>query len=151
MSFQEKNITVTLVSFTLILFFVLNRVFSMIQTETFTKSNVSWLWGMVIFFAVVITIIAMILTHAIPLIVQARKTGEEDLEIDDLTDERDTLIDLRGTKATYMLSSLGGFVSMLTFVFGQSPLMMFTLFIIFGVLAQIVGDIFRLVLYRRGF
>jgi hypothetical protein len=40
---------------------------------------------------------------------------------------------------------------MLTFVLGQPPLVMFTLLIFFGVVAQILGDISRLVLYRRGF
>jgi hypothetical protein len=40
---------------------------------------------------------------------------------------------------------------MLTFVFGQPPLVMFSLLIFFGVLAQIVADIWRLSLYRRGF
>jgi hypothetical protein len=40
---------------------------------------------------------------------------------------------------------------MLTFALGQPPLVMFTLLIFFGVSAQIIGDILRLVLYRRGF
>jgi hypothetical protein len=40
---------------------------------------------------------------------------------------------------------------MLTFAFGQPPLVMFTLLIFFGVVAQIIGDISRLYLYRRGF
>lgn len=151
MSFQEKNITVTLISFILILFFVLNRVFGMVQGEAFTAANVFGMWGTVIFMAIVVTVVAIILTHAIPLIIQARKSGDEELEIDDIQDERDLLIDLRGTRITYSLYSLGVFIAMLTFVFGQSPLVMFTLIIVFGVVAQIVGDILRLVLYRRGF
>jgi hypothetical protein len=40
---------------------------------------------------------------------------------------------------------------MLTFVFGQPPLVMFTLLIFFGLVAQIIGDISRLYLYRKGF
>jgi hypothetical protein len=40
---------------------------------------------------------------------------------------------------------------MLTFALGQPPLVMFTLLIFFGVVAQIIGDISRLYLYRRGF
>jgi hypothetical protein len=39
---------------------------------------------------------------------------------------------------------------MLTFVLGQPPLVMFALLIFFGILAQVIGDIFRLYLYRRG-
>ena len=74
-----------------------------------------------------------------------------DPKVEDFQDERDRLIDLRGTQVTYFVSSIGVLLSMLTFVFGQPPLVMFTLLIFFGVLAQIVGDISRLYLYRRGF
>ena len=151
MSFQEKNITVTLVSFSLILGIFLIRLFQMIQTESFNSTNVFRLWGIVIVLAIFFTIIATILTHIVSAIIQAIKTGEEDPEIDNTEDERDKLIDLRGTKVTYFLSSIGVFLAMLTFVLGRSPLVMFTLLIFFGVVAQIIGDISRLVLYRRGF
>lgn len=151
MSFQEKNITVTLVNFSLILGYFLIRVLQMIQNETFIATNLFRLWAIVIVLAVVVTIAATILTHIISAIIQAITTGEKEPEIEDLADERDKLIDLRGTKVTYTVSSLGSFIAMLTFAFGQPPLVMFTLLIFFGVLAQVIGDISRLVLYRRGF
>ena len=151
MSFQQKNITVSLVNFTLILGFYLIRMFQMIQEGSFNATNVFRLWGIIIGLAIIVTIIGTILTHIVSAIIQAIKTGEEDPKIEDFEDERDRLIDLRGTKVTYFVSSIGVFLSMLTFVLGQSPLVMFTLLIFFGVLAQIVGDISRLYLYRRGF
>lgn len=150
MSFQEKNITVSLVNFSLIFIFYLFRVFQLIQGGSFNSTNVFRLWGIVIILAVVVTIFATILTHIVSAIIQAIKTGEEKPEIEDIKDERDQLIDLKGTKVTYAVSSIGVFLSMLTFVFGQPPLVMFTLLIFFGVLAQIIGDIFRLYLYRKG-
>ena len=151
MSFQQKNITVSLVNFSLILGFFLFRIFQMIQGGSFNSTNVFRLWGIVIVLAIVVTIIGTILTHIISAIIQAIKTGEEDPKIEDFEDERDQLIDLRGTKVSYFVSSLGVFLSMLTFVFGQPPLVMFTLLVFFGVVAQVIGDISRLVLYRRGF
>jgi len=150
MSFQEKNITVTLVNFTLILGFYLIRVFQMIQAGSFNSTNVFRLWGIIIALAIVVTILATILTHIFSNIILVIKTKEEP-HIEDIQDERDNLIDLRGTKVTYTASSIGVALSMLTFVFGQPPLVMFTLLIFFGVLAQIIGDISRLYLYRRGF
>src|SRR5690606_19560202 len=108
-------------------------------------------WGVIIVLAVIVTIAATILTHIISAIIEAIKTGEENPKIEDFEDERDKLIDLRGTQVTYLIVSLGTFLSMLTFVFGQEPLVMFTLLIFFGLLAQVIGDISRLVLYRRGF
>ena len=151
MSFQEKNIAVSLGNFTLILGFYLIRVFQMVQGGSFDSTNVFRLWGIVIALAVVVTIFATILTHIVSAIIHAIKTGEEKSNVEDIEDERDQLIDLRGTKVTYFISSIGGFLSMLTFVLGQPPLMMFTLLIFFGVVAQIIGDVLRLYLYRRGF
>jgi voltage-gated potassium channel Kch len=151
MSFQEKNISVSFVNFSLILAFFSIRVFQMIQGGSFTPANVFRLWGIVIALAIIVTIFATILTHILSAIIEAIKTGEENPKIEDFADERDQLIDLRGTKVTYFVSSIGGFLSMLTFVLGQPPLVMFTLLIFFGVVAQIVGDSTRLYLYRRGF
>lgn len=150
MSFQEKNVTVSLVNFILILGFYLIRVFQMIQGGSFNSTNVFRLWGIVIALAVLVTIFATILTHVVSAVIQAIKTKEEP-RLEDIQDERDKLIDLRGTKVTYFVSSIGGFLSMLTFVLGQPPLVMFSLLIFFGVVAQIIGDISRLYLYRRGF
>jgi hypothetical protein len=150
MSFQEKNIAVSLVNFTLILGFYLIRVFQMLQNGSFESTNVFRLWGITIGLAIVVTILLTILTHIGSGILQAIKTREEP-KMEDIQDERDQLIDLKGTKITYLVSSIGVFLSMLTFVFGQPPLVMFSLLIFFGLVAQIIGDISRLVLYRRGF
>lgn len=151
MSFHEKNITVTLLSFTAILIIYVTRIWSLIQNDSFTATNVFWLWAIVIVMSVIITIIAMILTHVGSTIYQVIQTGDKNPKINDVADERDKLIDLRGTKVTHTISSVGSFLAMLTFAFGQPPLVMFTLLIFFGVVAQIVGDISRLLLYRRGF
>ena len=151
MSFQEKNITVSLVNFCLILGYFLIRLFLMIQEGSFLPANVFRLWGIIIVLAVVVTIFATILTHIVSAIIQAIKTGEENPKVEDIEDERDRLIDLRGTKITYFFHSIGVLLSMLTFVLGQPPLVMFTLLILSGVVAQIIGDISRLYLYRRGF
>ena len=150
MSFQEKNITVSLVNFVLILGFYLMRVIQLIQSGSFNSTNLFRLWGITIALAIVVTIVLTILTHIGSGIIQAIKTNEEP-DIEDVQDERDQLIDLRGTKITYFVFSIGVFLSMLTFVFGQPPLVMFALLIFFGLVAQIIGDISRLVLYRRGF
>jgi hypothetical protein len=151
MSFQQKNITVSLANFTLILGFYLVRVFQMVQGGSFNSVNIFRLWGIIIVLAVVVTIFATILTHIVSAIIQAIRTGGQKPEVEDIQDERDQVIDLRGTKLTYLVSSIGAFLSMLTFVLGQPPLVMFTLLIFFGVLAQILGDVLRLRLYRRGF
>ena len=150
MSYQEKNISVTLVNFSLILGFFLFRLFQMNQDGSFNAENVFWLWGIVIVLGIIVTIVATILTHIGSGILEAIKTQREP-KIEDIEDERDKLINLRGTKVTYLVTSIGSAISMLTFVFGQPPLVMFSLLIFFGLVGQVVGDISRLYLYRRGF
>lgn len=151
MSFKEKNIMVTLVNFSLILTILLVSVSQMILNDDFTSTNVFRLWGIVIVLAIIVTIAATIMTHIVIAIIHAIKTGEDAPKIEDLEDERDKLIDLRGTKITYTVYSLGSFFAMLTYALGESPLVMFTLLIIVGVTAQIIGDITRLMLYRGVF
>jgi hypothetical protein len=151
MSFQERNITASLVSFSLIMGYFLIRVYQLVRSESFSAHNVFRLWGIVIVLGIVITILLIILSHIGSAIFEAITTGNEDPKIEDIEDERDKLIDLQGTKATYLAASLGVFLAMLTFVLGQPALGMFTLLIFFGLLAQIIGDMYRLVLYRKGF
>ncbi len=151
MSFQEKNISVSLVSFILILGFYLIRLLRIFQDGGLNSSAIFRLWGIVIILAIFFTIIATILTHIVSAIIQAIKTGDKEPDIKDRADERDKFIDLRGTKVTYSASSSGVFLSMLAFALGQPPLVMFALLIFFGLVAQIAGDISRLYLYRKGF
>lgn len=149
-SFKQKNVVVTLVNFSLILSFYVLRLIQLAQNGNFVAEKVFWLWGIVVALAIFASIAGMILTHILSALFEAVRTGNDDPEIEDLEDERDELIDLKGTSATYTLYSLGVFASMLTFVIGQPALLMFALLIIFGLLAQIVGDVRRLRLYRRG-
>ncbi len=121
MSFKQKNTTVTLVNFSLILGFYLIRVFQLVQNENFNEASVFRLWGVIIVLAVFVTIAATILTHVVSAVVEAVRTGEKDPKIEDFEDERDQLIDLKGTKITYTSYSLGAFLAMLTFAFGQPP------------------------------
>ena len=149
MSFQEKNIAASFVVFTLILGFYVTCVIQMVQNETFNLTNMVRLWVIVIVLGIVVTIVGTILTHIGSGILQAIKTREEPV-IEDIQDERDRLIDLKGTRVAYIVYSIGVLLSMLTFAFGQPPLVMFSLLILAGLVAQIVSDVSRLVLYRRG-
>ena len=151
MSFQQKNVTVSLVNFLLILGYFLIRVTHLIRTDNFTLDRIIWVWITIAIMAVVVTIIGTILTHIISAIIEAIKTGNEAPQVEDIQDERDELIDLKGTRVTYTVYSLSVFLAMLTYAFGQPALVMFTILILCGVIGQIAGDISRLYLYRKGF
>jgi hypothetical protein len=151
MSHQEKNISASLFTSTLILGYYLIRILNMDLTESLIETKLFRLWGIVIVLTIFGTIITTIFTHIFAAIFHAVKTGDDDPKFEDIEDERDKLIDLKGTKISYIFSSIGVALSMLAFVLGQPALVMFSLLIFFGIFAQFIGDISRLVLYRKGF
>ena len=146
MSFQQKNVTVTLASFSLILLLFALRTIQLIVNNDFNHSNVVQLWTIVVILAVFATLAGIIFTHGVSL---ARNRQRID-EVDDLVDARDLQIDREGTHLTFRVTSIGSFIAMLLFAVGQSPLIMFSLLIFSGLIGQIAGDIQRLRLYRQG-
>lgn len=149
MSFQEKNIAVSLATFTMILGFFLINVARMLLGAGMRAEDVFWLWGMIIALATLGTIALTIAAHVVGSAVLSFKAKREQA-IEHVTDERDQLIMLKGTAVAYRAASIGVALAMLAFVLGQSALAMFTLLIFFGLLAQILADLARLYYYRKG-
>jgi hypothetical protein len=151
MTYQEKNIVVSFCSQIIILGFFLVRIFQIAQGRELEAEKVFRLWLTVIILEIVVTILGTILAHILSAIVQSIQNGGEEPEIDSVEDERDKLIGLKGSRIAYIASSLGIFIAMLVFAFGQPALVMFSLIILAGIVAQIISDISKLFLYRRGF
>ena len=151
MTYQEKNIIVSFGSQILILGFFLIRIIQFFREGEFESEKIFQLWLTIIILEIAVTILGTILAHILSAIVQSVQTGGEEPEIDEVKDERDTLIGLKGSRIAYVASSIGIFIAMLTFVFGQPALVMFSLIILAGVVAQIIADVSKLYLYRRGF
>jgi hypothetical protein len=99
-----------------------------IQSGSFDSSSVVRLWVIVIVLSIIVTILGTILTHIVSAIIQAVSTNEEP-KIEDIADERDQLIDLKGTRVAYSAFAIGVLLSMLTFALDRPPLVMFTLII----------------------
>ena len=149
MSYQEKNVTVALVSHLLILVYYLFNLLSIIQSGEWIASKLYALWLVVIGATILVTIIGSILTNIILSIFEAiRSQKYEDPRF--ITDERDYLIELKGIRIEYITYSIGVLLSIFVFIFGQPPLMMISLIFVFGILAEIAGDIAKITLYRRG-
>ncbi|MEM7117586.1 MAG: hypothetical protein AAF614_34460 [Chloroflexota bacterium] len=146
MSFHHKNVTVTLASFSLILLFFVLRSIQLIVSSEFNRENVIQLWMIVVILAIFATLAGIIFTHGLSLARNQQRLHE----IDDLVDERDLRIDREGTHLTYRITSIGTFIAMFLFAIGQSPLVMFSLLIVIGLIGQIAADIRRLYLYRQG-
>ncbi len=149
MTFQQKNNTVSLTSFSLLLIFFIVRIAQLVRNQNFTDAAVIRLWIIVVILSVFATVAAIILTHGIPAVIERVRTGKTESEIDDMIDERDQRIDLEGTFLTYRITSIGTFIASLTFALGQPPLVMFSLLLFFGLLGQIAGDALRLKRYQE--
>ena len=150
MSYQEKSVTVSLFSSMLILGYYLINIFRMYLGDGLVSGQVFRLAGFVIGAGIIVNITANILTNIILSIVHAIRTGKEEEERF-IEDERDNLIGLKGTKFSYIVFSVGVLLAMISFVVGQPPLVMFSLIVLSGLVAEIIGDIIQIVLYRRGF
>src|SRR5262245_5033371 len=150
MSMQQRNAVVSLVIFSLIFIVFCLRVLQMHLAQTFIAANVFWLWGIITLVAFVATILGTIIPNNVFVIVHTVRTKEEPQESEWLEDERDRLIQLKGTRVSYIVFSLGVLIAMLSFILSQPPLVMFTLLIASGLIAQIVGDVYRLLRYDRG-
>ena len=150
MSYQEKSVTVSLVSYLLVLGYYLTRILHMFKDGGLVSSQLFGLWVSVIVATILVNILGNILANIVLSIVHAirTRTGEVERYI---ADERDRLIDLKGGKIAYITFSVGVFLSMLAFALGQPALVMFGLIIFFSISAEIVGSISQIILYRRGF
>jgi galactitol-specific phosphotransferase system IIC component len=149
MTFQQRSIVVSLTSSILILVFYLVSWLRMYQTKGLDSGTIFRLWGVMIVATVIFNIAGNILTSILGAIVHAIQTQSEQPERM-VEDERDKLIGLKGTQLAYIAFALGVFFAMLSFVFGQPDLVMFSLIILFGSLAEIAGDTYKLYLYGRG-
>jgi uncharacterized membrane protein len=149
MSYQEKNITVSLFSHLLIGVYYLANLLPIIQSSELVAGRLYALWSIVIAVNIVVNIIASILTNILLTIVEAiRSRKYEDPQF--IEDERDKLIGLKGIRSTYFTFSIGVLLSVFAFIYGQPPLMMISLIVLFSILAEIIGDVSKIYLYRRG-
>jgi DMSO reductase anchor subunit len=149
MSYQEKNITVSLVSYLLILGYFLQKIFQIFQQEPVSPNRVFSLWVTVIIATIIVNIIASIVTNIVLSIVHAIRTQSAESPRF-IADERDRLIDLKGNKTAYITFSIGVFLAMLSYVLGQPPLVMFSLVVFFSIVGELAGGIAQISLYRRG-
>ena len=149
MSYRETNIFVSLTSNLIVLGYYLVNWLRMYQGDGLDSSKVFRLWAVVIVTTIVLNILGNILTNVVLSIIHAIKT-QTDEQPRFIEDERDKLIELKGMRVSYITFAIGVFLAMLTFVFGQPPLVMFSLIIFFSITAEIIGDIFQLYSYRKG-
>jgi hypothetical protein len=149
MSNRNNEITVSLVSTLAVLAYYLVNIFQMLQSGGLNSAEVFRLWAVVIIATIILNVAGNIITNIVINIVHAIKTQKEE-EVRLIEDERDKLIGLKGDRVSYIVFSIGVFLSMLTFALSQPPLVMFSLIVLSSLLAEILGDVSQFFFYSRG-
>lgn len=148
MSTHKMSTTVSLVCYFLILACYMLGWTLMYRTGGLNQQTLFGLWIGVIVATIILNIAGNIIASIVLSIIHAVRTGSSEPERF-VEDERDKLIALKGTQASYAVFSIGVFLSMLTFALGQPPLVMFSLIILFSIVAATVGEAWQLYLYQR--
>ncbi|MBA4320183.1 MAG: hypothetical protein C0412_17430 [Flavobacterium sp.] len=150
MTYQEKNITVALTTYLLIIGYYLVNIFQMNQEGDLVPERLFSLWAIVFIATFIVNIVGSILTNILLSIINAVKKGSRNIQ-PFIADERDKLIVLKGVRVSYFTFSFGVILSMVLFVLGQSALVMFGMLVFFAIFGELVGSISKIYLYRRGF
>jgi hypothetical protein len=145
MSSQEKKVLVntlgTIIIFTLYCFYV-NHMF-----QQGLEQNLKH-WGLVLLIFIPVAIISKIIIYILFYIVNAVVTREE---MEDITDERDKIIELKANSIGYIVVGVGFMLSMVTLVLEMPVYVMFNLWFFSFNLADIISDFAKIRYYRRGF
>lgn len=105
-------------------------------------------WGIVFLIFAAVSIVARIIIQIVFHIFNAIATREEDIPKDD---ERDKLIKLKATRNSYYAFSGGMVFGFLLLAFGLPVFTLFIVFVITGLVSEIVDNGSQIYFYRRGF
>ena len=104
-------------------------------------------WGIVFLIYAGVSIIARIIIYIIFSIINTIATREEKIPDED---ERDKLIKLKATRNSSYTFSIGFFMSILALAIGMASYWLFILFVISGVIAELIDNGSQIYYYRKG-
>ena len=149
MSYQEKRVAASLISALIVFALYAVYMFGLHQDGRFTDPDASALVGKSAFVLIGVSIVVSIVVQIGVTILHAIVTRECERS---MTDERDKLIELRAMKITLIAFSIGYLASMGVLALEMLlPYMVFVLILLSMYVANVLGDISKLFLYRRGF
>ena len=148
MAFQERRSLVNLMGTVLITAFYCAHMFQRYPGGSPYSPDAFHFWGSFFLILVPVTIVAKIVIYIAYSIVNTIATREEEPSI---TDERDKLIELKATRNSLYVFSVGFLVAMASLVISQPPSVMFILLICSGFVSEVVSDLSQFYFYRRGF
>ena len=148
LSIQEKNVLVSLVASALsyVVFGIV--VWQRYQAGTYDSSEALVFWSRAILILIGLYIAVYIIAQIVFTIGNSVLTGED--ETPGFEDERDKLFDLYATRNSSAVFGIGFLLSMIALALGRPAETMIIIMFIAMVACAIIGDLTKLVLYRRG-
>ena len=104
-------------------------------------------WGIVFLIFIAVSVVARIIILIIFHIINAIATREETVPSED---ERDKLIKLKALRNSYYVFTSGFALSMVGLALGMPVYILFIIFIVVGLIAEIVENISQIYFYRKG-
>lgn len=149
MSRQETRIVTSMIanSAIFIVYFVI--VLGMYQDGRFDGDDAARLVGQSVLILIGAQIVGNIVVAILVAIGRAIVTGKE--EEPDITDERDKLIELRALRLSFILFGAAFVGTVTALALGVTYFTAFQMIIVSLAIADFIGNILRLVRYRRGF
>lgn len=148
MSYHEKRAIVNALTSVLVtaIYSVYLYIRYLAEGGEFVNDPVFWAKAFLVFIPISIVVNIII---SIVFIIHYRLTTHD--EEPSITDERDKLIELKGSRNALFVFSIGVVLSMVTLAIGMPLYAMFITIIYSGLLSSVVDELTQFVLYRRGF
>jgi hypothetical protein len=147
MDMKEKQIIVTLCTSILIL-----GVYSLYVYNKYLAVNPALInnfkfWGKAIIVLMPVAIIAQIIIHIVFAIINKMVTNED---MPTTNDERDKIIELKSTRVSHWIFTLGFILAMGSQAIDMKPWVMFVTLISSGFVSSIVSELTSFYFYRQG-
>ena len=104
-------------------------------------------WGVIFLIFIIVSVVARIIIYIIFHIINAIATKEEDIPVED---ERDKLIKLKATRNSHYVFSGGFVLAIVGLSLGMPVYGIFIVFLISGLLSEIVDNGSQIYYYRKG-
>ncbi|MFA9390679.1 MAG: hypothetical protein ACERKD_12775 [Prolixibacteraceae bacterium] len=144
---KEKQILVSLGTSILTMIFYWMYVYRhQVVMNPDTLNNFQF-WGKTLLIFIPVAIVAQIIIHILFAIVNKIFTNED---MQDKSDERDKLIELKAIRISHWIFITGFFMAMLSQAISLAPSVMFISLIVAGFASAVISDIAKIFMYRRG-
>ncbi|KXK27358.1 MAG: hypothetical protein TR69_WS6001000234 [candidate division WS6 bacterium OLB20] len=127
------------------LFYILGRY----QTQLPSGQDELHFWAAAILLMIPLRIVAEIIMYILAAIAAAIVTQRED--VDAVVDERDRIIELKGTRNSYFLFAAGFAAALLAVVAGGGITTLFLVLLVTGMASELFGIFSQMFFYRRGY